>query len=154
VGKAKNAAERLDRHLCEARTNYRPVHNWIRSLARQGRVPKLKVLETVPEDQWEEAERRLIAEYRKTCKLLNVADGGAKPACTDEQLAKAGRKGRKAIAKASPELQAVWRAKRDLTRLLRRFEREGSWYYVYYLRFMMRVSAADKPELYGSWATL
>lgn len=145
------------KHIDERKLG-RPVNRWIRSLIEQGKTPRLGVLERVPTDQWEAAERRLIAEHRKTSKLLNLADGGAMPSQTKEQRVRAA-KACNAVQKSKPE---VWRrfvkAKQDLARLHARFSRETkspvSLRLAAYLRFWMRIDAARDPELYGAWANL
>ena len=81
VGKAKDSQKRLKTHILDRGRN-RPVCRWVNSVVESGKIPVLKVLEVVPDDQWEQAERRLIAEHRKTAKLLNLADGGAMPSQT------------------------------------------------------------------------
>ena len=141
VGKANNPKKRLKTHLYE-RGDRRPVNNWVKALVESGKAPVQRILETVPEDQWEEAERRLIAHYRQTCKLLNLADGGARPTQTLEQrraAAKEANKARKAKHPAEIELE---RANRDLSRLHARFLKGGSYRHAYQLKFMMRCYAA------------
>lgn len=83
VGKAYDAAKRLQTHVRDSRRRNSPVHCWIRKLAESGLRPQIKVLETVAGD-WREVERRLRAEYRAAGKLLNVADGGDEPHCSHE----------------------------------------------------------------------
>ena len=154
VGKAKDSGKRFKRHIDERRLN-RPVNLWVRSLIASGKVPALKVLEVVEDDKWEEAERRLIAEHRKTSKLLNLADGGAMPGQTEEQRKKAARASNE-VQKAKPE---AWRkfvkAKQEMARLYAIFSKNPrSYKHAAYLRFWMKIDAAKDPELYGSWANL
>lgn len=155
VGKANDAQKRLKTHLFERVMN-RPVNRWVKSLVAQGKAPKLLVLERVPADQWEEAERRLIAEHRKTGRLLNLADGGAMPSQTKEQRRKAAKASNQAQQQKSPEWRRWVRAKQDLARLHTKFLKEGgsSLKHAAALRFWMRIDAAKNPELYGSWASL
>jgi hypothetical protein len=153
VGKANNAQKRLKKHLFE-RVKSRPVNRWVKSLVDSGKAPVLKILETVPHDEWEEAERRLIAEHRKAGKLLNLADGGAMPSQTKAQ--------RKKAAIASNEAQRLypeaWKrlqsAKKDLGRMLARAMKDGDYAFAARLRFRLRLDAANRPDLYGSWASL
>jgi hypothetical protein len=157
VGKAKDAGKRFKKHIDE-RTLTRPVNRWVASLIRAGKTPVMRVLEIVPADQWEEAERRLIAEYRKTCKLLNVADGGAMPSQTKEQRKTAAKASLAVQAKKGPAWQKFVKAKQDIARMHSRFSKEThspvSMRLAAYLRFWMRIDAARDPELYGSWANL
>lgn len=157
VGKAKDANKRFKTHLTE-RVFTRPINNWVRALVAAGKLPVLKILETVEDDKWEEAERRLIAEYRKTCDLLNVADGGAMPSQTIEQRRKAAKASNEAQLRKHPAWRAHVKAKMDLGRLYARFSKEKhspiSLSLAAGLRFKMRIWAVERPELYGSWANL
>ena len=80
IGKANNAQARYKSHLTASKSRKTPVYCWIRKLATDGKAPVMQVLELVESD-WQEAERRLIAEYRIKGKLLNVAEGGDEPFC-------------------------------------------------------------------------
>lgn len=149
VGKAKNAAQRLRTHLLECKRHRRPIHNWLRALLRAKKTPSLRVLESVPEDQWEAAERRLIAQYRITARLLNVADGGAMPSQTALQRQNAAKAANKAVEKRSKEWKANHKANQDLSRLYTRLLKEKDYRNVYKLKFMMRCYAELKNS--PSW---
>lgn len=153
VGKAKNSQKRFKQHIAERYTK-RPVYFWIRGLIADGKTPTLKILEVVEDCEWEMAERRLIAEYRKTCKLLNLADGGAMPSQTKEQRKRAAVASNAAQRAKHPAWQKFVHAKRDMARLHGSFMRQKDYFYAYLLRFHMKISAADRPELYGSWANM
>lgn len=157
VGKANNAQERLKRHLLERLLN-RPINRWIKSLVSRGQTPVMRVLETVPSDQWEDAERRLIAEHRKTSRLLNVADGGAMPSQTIEQRKKAAKASLSIQAKKSAAEIEFVSAKKDIARLLSRFMKDGAktgnYYHAYMVRFYMRACYATRPERHATWANI
>ena len=153
VGKANSAARRFKTHIAE-RVLSRPVNRWIAALIKEGKTPVMRVLETVPDGQWEEAEKRLIALHRKTCKLLNLADGGAMPSQTKEQRQKAARASNEAQAKKLPEWKALQAAKKDMGRLHAKYMKQGDFSGAYKLKFIMRCHAANRPEWYGSWANL
>jgi hypothetical protein len=157
VGKANNAKKRLRTHAYE-RGYRRPVNNWVKSLIDQGKCPVMRILEVVPHEQWEEAERRLIAKHRETCKLLNLADGGAMPSQTKEQRRKAAKASNEVQMQRHPAWKKLVRAKQDYARLHSRYAKELdnpiSLSLAAKMRFMMRLWAADRPDLYGSWATL
>lgn len=153
VGKAKNSNERLKRHIGE-RNKGRPVNNWIRKMLADGKTPRVEVLEIVPIEQWEDAERRLIAHYRLTCDLLNLADGGAMPKPTIEQRQNSARAAYKAIATKHHGMLAVHKSRMEISKLHKNFLRKGDYKYAAKMRFLMRIWAADKPELYGCWAAL
>ena len=157
VGKAKNAAARLKRHILE-RGLGRPVNRWVKSLVENGRVPFMQVLETVAESEWEAAERRLIAECRKGSRLLNLADGGAMPSQTYEQRKRAAiASNRKQEAKSPAEIKFV-KAKQDMGRLYSRFMKDGaktgSYFHAYVLCFFMRAYYAADPKRHAIWASL
>jgi hypothetical protein len=154
VGKAKDAKKRFKRHL-EERSLTRPINNWVRSLVQAGKLPVLKVLETVEDGKWEEAERRLIAHYRQSCDLLNVADGGAMPSQTKEQRRKAARASNLSQMKKHPAVRAVLKANFEISRLHAKFMKQGDFFHAYHLKFMMRCWAAEDPVLSpASWQTL
>lgn len=77
VGKAINPHKRWLQHKADRNRVGRPVYNWLRREMDAGRSVNFAVLEWVPRDAWEVAERRLIAEHRKSGKLLNLAPGGS-----------------------------------------------------------------------------
>lgn len=153
VGKANNSQSRLSRHLNEAKHLNRPICLWIRGLLADGKVPIVRVLETVQDDAWKDAERRLIAEHRKTSNLLNLAPGGDMPSQTLEQRQNAARASWKAQNK-DPKMAAYLKAKRDHMRFYAEMKRKQKWDIVAHMRFMMKIHAADMPHLCGEWAAL
>lgn len=154
VGKANNAGKRLKTHLLE-RGLHRPVNRWVRSLVDQGKAPVLRVLETVPAAEWEGAERRLIAEHRKTANLLNLAEGGAMPSQTKDQRKRAAKASNAAQGKQHPAIRAVHKANFELSRLHGKFMRERSYIHAYMLKFRMRCYAADPNSISPpSWLAL
>ena len=83
IGKAQNSKRRLAAHLREARRRT-PVYDWIRKLRSMGLTPTVRVLSVTSD--WRHEERKLIAWGRALgCRLLNIADGGDQPACSQEQ---------------------------------------------------------------------
>lgn len=83
IGKANNAAKRLATHIRDSRRRDTPVYRWIRKLAVERLVPVMRVLDEA--DDWQGAERRLISVSRaQGDRLLNVAEGGDAPHCTQE----------------------------------------------------------------------
>jgi hypothetical protein len=154
IGKANNAEKRLKSHLSDARrNNKRPVCLWIQELTALGKLPVIRVIETVQLSEWKIAERRLIAHYRTTSNLLNLAPGGDMPSMTKEQRAENGRKMNAKFKASDPKWQRWVNAKRDMTRLYRRLQKKPN-YQTYWLRLYMKCCAANNPERYGSWATL
>lgn len=154
VGKALDAQKRFRVHLVERKLN-RPVNRWVKSLTDTGKVPVMRVLESVPYEQWEEAERRLIAKYRQTCKLLNLADGGAGPSQTKEQRKKAAKASNERQKLLHPAIQAVKKANFEMSRLHAKFLKHGDFYHAYHMKFMMRCYAADPYSITpASWLTL
>lgn len=154
VGKANNAAQRLKSHITNCHRVHTPVTSWIAALLKAGKLPVMKVMEVVAKDEWEAAERRLIAQHRLTAKLLNVADGGAVPHQTRDQRRNAARAANESMSKRSKAWKQFQAAKRDMGRLLASYMKGGHFAQAYALRFRMKLRAADKPHYYGSWATL
>lgn len=150
IGKAKDSMARLRRHITEAKLN-RPVNVWVRGLIAQQKIPLVKVLEVVPDDQWEMAERRLIAHYRKTEDLLNLAEGGAMPSMSKEQRQKAAKATNKARDELAPEWHRFQQTKMNVSRLRAQFMRKGDYWFAYKLYFYMRLKAFESPHLHAEW---
>lgn len=104
IGKANNAARRLEGHLRDATRRKMHLYNWISKLVREGLVPVCRVLCTT--DNWEFEERRLIFENRLTGRLLNIADGGNAPKTTCASC-RAGA--RAALAKRPKNIMRMYR---------------------------------------------
>lgn len=79
IGKTDNVERRLSQHLQAAlmRNLIRPSCEWIRMLALRGVSPGIRVLKTVPLEQWAVAERAEILAYRVDGhQLTNATEGG------------------------------------------------------------------------------
>lgn len=76
VGKSDNPIYRFRRHLKDDSDTHKS--RWIRTLLRNGKFPKLRVLQAVRFDEWQEAERYWIAQFRY-CELTNSTEGGIGP---------------------------------------------------------------------------
>jgi len=81
VGKTMAYRSRLRQHISAARKGKTyHVYCWIRKLLREQIRPEIRLIETVvPGGDWVAAERRLIAQYRKSSDLTNIGDGGECP---------------------------------------------------------------------------
>lgn len=118
IGKTKNPANRLYRHLsnaargCENQRSY----EWIRELQRKGLRPSLEIIFTVPiAEDWRAHERRVIADARaKGWPLTNTAAGGAGVVFLDKRSAVAAKAARQAgftervRAQMSASIKAAW----------------------------------------------
>jgi len=90
IGKANDSQKRFKNHLSNT-TKY-PVSIWIRELRLKHLIPVMEIIEITDEDNWEEAEIRLIREFKeKGFNLLNIAKGGNQPFCSIEVRANNGR---------------------------------------------------------------
>lgn len=78
VGKADKPAHRLTGHLFHAkRGELTRKARWIKGLLYQGLLPEMFILEAVPIEGWQEAERFWIAYLRAIgCPLVNHCAGG------------------------------------------------------------------------------
>jgi hypothetical protein len=80
VGKTACTEERLRGHLYETQTKHTYKGKWLAQLRREGLKPELVILEEVPEEVWQDAERRQITLYRAAgARLTNGTDGGEGP---------------------------------------------------------------------------
>lgn len=73
IGKTNNPRRRIGQHVRDCRRGCSEKDRWVSALLSQGKRPELRILELA--NDWEEAERRLIAEHQDE-NLLNVASGG------------------------------------------------------------------------------
>jgi len=146
IGKARDSMQRFYRHMKDRNRRDYPVYRWINKLVSKGKSPDMIVLET--SDNWPEAERRLIELSRaKGCRLLNVAEGGNEPYCSNEQRAANGRR-LVAELKASPEMTRIREMKRYLSVAIKNgYGSNGA-------RAKLRVAAAKRPDLFGIFATI
>jgi len=101
IGKAKNLKKRVIEHLKLRERTYK--NNWLKSIVALGLKPKVKVLEIVNDDDWQDKERYYIKYYKDLgCRLTNMTEGGEGIDFTDvirQKISKA-NKGRKPSRKA------------------------------------------------------
>jgi NUMOD3 motif len=80
VGKTRGTLHaRLRTHLNDVRRGrvYIPRQKWMAALLASGRTPSITVLQTVPTERWQDAERGWILSLRSFgCSLLNATGGG------------------------------------------------------------------------------
>jgi hypothetical protein len=166
IGKAKNPAERFKKHLIESRSGRRshyPVYQWMNKLSREGLLPKLIVLASSISMEWEILETEMISQHRQELgrTLLNVADGGDQPRCSDEQ--------RKVNAlKMNAVLDARGRhspIKRGSTLAKAHYLKKRVAYYINHIDRMpkdkaesflnkLRDAGAKRPDLFGEYRYL
>lgn len=148
IGKAKDSAARLKRHLRDAKRRRTPLYDWVRSLASEGLAPGVAVIRTVPDEGWRSAEIEEIALARKAgLRLLNLADGGDEPYCPHHVRVENGR--RAAISRTStPQKAALFKMKREIGLALSKgWLREET-------KAKLRLAAAQNPRLFGEYASL
>lgn len=126
VGKANDPRARFLQHKAKRNTGRTPLYAWLRTAPGA----TLSVLEWVPVDAWEEAERRHIAEYRKSGVLLNVAKGGNQPSPPVGEYA-----------------QRVWEIKKKFARLWRTMPEESKDRLRARLMPAFRRWAQESPEI-------
>lgn len=146
IGKANNVAARLDRHIRDMWRRDYPVYMWMRKLSRDGRAPRIEIIESA--EDWKAAESRLIAHHRAAgARLLNLADGGDQPLCTDEQRKINGDKLTKILSQ-DKRVAAFRRAKMALGHALRQGYANNA------TRQGMRLLAIKVPHIFGCWANI
>lgn len=77
IGRTNDPERRLKEHLGNYHRKDSYCQRWIQSVLRQGKQPRLKVIEECNEDTWKVRECHWIAFYRaKGYQLTNITDGG------------------------------------------------------------------------------
>jgi hypothetical protein len=118
IGKANDPDARLKSHMRDSLRRNTPVYCWIKKLLDAQSRPVMRVMEWTSD--WQEAEKRLIAEYRIAgARLLNLADGGNEPACSRHVRASNGVK----VARGRDK--DVWALTRRMGELLRWLQTNG-----------------------------
>lgn len=75
IGKSNNPQKRLHSHLTDGRMNHR--RNWLLSLKKENKLPKVEILDTVKIEEWAFWEQHYISLYRSFgFNLLNRTCGG------------------------------------------------------------------------------
>lgn len=144
IGKAQDSQKRLKGHLLETRRKS-PLYDWIASLRAKGSTPDIQVL--MVSWDWRASEKQMIAQYRETHRLLNLADGGDEPKCSKEQRAANGRNNSRKVH-SDPTAKAIWRAKQALGLALKRGDLSDA------VKAKMRHAAALYPHIFGNWANI
>jgi len=90
VGKSVHPKRRLCGHL--RASNHSHLTNWLKELKRQGLLPTLHILQTVPNDNWAWAERLWIATAKTMgARLVNGSPGGLGGSSKGLQFSEVGR---------------------------------------------------------------
>lgn len=146
IGQSKDSAERLKRHIRDARRRTTPVYLWISELASKGLVPVVKVLEVT--ENGDDGERKQIELSRaRGDHLLNVSDGGKHIFISDEQRSANGKIMNERLA-ANKKLHQITKIKRQIASALK----EG--HVTNETRAKLRYAAWKRPDLFGLWLTL
>ena len=75
VGKSDNPSIRFNRHIRDRAHTHKT--NWIKQLSELGLLPKIKIIDEVPIENWQHWERYYISYYRNIgCKLVDITEGG------------------------------------------------------------------------------
>jgi len=128
IGKANCSNARLKSHLGACKRGRTPVRIWLASLLADGKLPILRVLETIPAEQWELAERAAIKNARDGgADLLNVAKGGNQP---------------------EPIRDRVYFLNRELGRMLKQGRVSAE------AKAKLRYASMKRPDLFPNWARL
>lgn len=144
IGKAHNTASRFKQHLREVRRRNTPLYAWIGKMLGMGLPPTARVSIMCRAEHWQEVEIAAIAAGRaEGMALLNVAEGGDKPACSQE-VRKA--MGARLNAPVSPKVARLRYLKRMLGQAMRRGEVGEA------TKAKMRAAAVRHPALLGDWA--
>lgn len=121
IGKTNNPKRRLFQHI-KGRADQRitPVRSWVASLVCQGIEPGMITIEQCEEEIWEDRERHWIKHFKDSgFEILNVAEGGNQPACSNEQRRK------NAIRSAATRERGIWLLLRQFGMYVKEMERAG-----------------------------
>lgn len=157
IGKANDAAKRLEGHMRETRRRT-PLYDWLRKLSTQGTLPGLIILHECDGD-WREDERSLIAEARRRGdRILNVADGGDEPFCPAEVRRENGRRQVRRLTGLEPypgwTLSDEGFIVQTYNRVLRLLVSRGYPEKAEEVRGRMRKRYAEDPKAFGCWANV
>ena len=142
IGKSDNPSRRLKEHMREQRRRT-PLYDWLRKHGQ----PELRILEANCAD-WQEAERRLIAQHRLLgSPLLNLADGGDQPKCPREVQVSNG-KALNARLRANPLDARIRYLKVSMGRRLARGELNDEQI------AKLRYCARKAPHIFGKYRNL
>lgn len=148
VGKANDVVARLGSHLRDCRRRNSPVHSWLISLTSLGLFPQIQILCSVPYSEWCVAERDWIFIYRSIYSdLLNLADGGDEPLCSQNQRVLNGRIAARSRV-STPFKARVNYLKQQIGMLLRHGVVSEE------VKNKLRYAAARRPDLFGLWASI
>lgn len=158
VGKANNVEARFKSHLKDCHTRNTPVYHWIRSLLKKNAVPVIKVLEVADESTWVDAEIRLIAKFRASGRLLNLAEGGNEPYQTVEQRKKNALLMNALLMNRTEKEKALHQAKRRIASLYAEAKKDGKtsgdWSLAERMRLKMVELSESRPLLFRNWSDL
>lgn len=151
IGKANNPEKRLKSHMRDSVRRDYPVYRWIRKLSAAGKSPVMKVLSSHIGDEWMQAEREAIDNYRENgCRLLNVAIGGIEPYCSDELRSKNGKDLIKRI-RTDDLVGKVWQLKRWAGDMMRDLKKRNDQEGIEMLKARMRNMANLMPDHFPLW---
>ncbi len=150
IGKANDSLKRLASHLRETRRKT-PLYSWIESLRKQGLTPNVTVI--CQSKDWVSDEKRIIAEYRNTHRLLNIADGGDEPKCSIETRAANGKKVAESIH-SDPKRKYIWNIKKAMAESLRWAKTNGKTELYNRIIDKLQVAGRRSPQIFGNFLTL
>ena len=147
IGKANNSVRRLKDHIRETRRKT-PLYRWISKLSALGMKPDMSVICVSLSDEWQGLECAIISQYRESHHgLLNVADGGDEPYCTDSVRSANGKLLAQRIAD-DPIFARVCAIKKQLGTALKLGQVPER------TKAKLRECARNRPDLFGAWAAV
>lgn len=147
VGKTVNLKRRLSGHIRDAFRKSLPVNNWVAKRLLQGLGFDAKVLELCSLQNWQEREKHWIAFHRSSDFLLNVAEGGAAPFCSQKQRRENALLATQERSK-TPLQKRVWEIKREIGQMNKKGILTDE------LKANLHLAAQKAPAIFGAWAFL
>lgn len=135
IGKSNNPQTRFKQHIHESKKGNTKLHQWIRANPDS---LELTTIACAIDDDWQTLEQNVIAQYRQTNSLLNIAKGGNQPSRDS----------------SDPFKNRVWILKKAVARILKEWEKLPSSEKIEEKKAMLRYAAWKRPELFGEYKSL
>lgn len=135
IGKSDDPKKRLKQHIYDSKRRNTKLHQWIR---KNPNSVELIILAYAISNDWQSLEKQMIAQYKESGKLLNIAKGGNQPFRDENDSFK----------------RKVWIIKNFMARLVNEWKNIPTTEKIEERKAMLRYAAWKKPELFGEWKYL
>jgi hypothetical protein len=142
IGKANDMQKRFYSHMRDSKRKT-PLYSWIRSMAKKGQKPEMRLIKETSQGNWEFDEIEAIKTARENgVRLLNLADGGNEPKCSMEVRAKNGKMSHRG------KFPNIFRAKKGLGKILNFYIKQGDETKADFIRYVIsKVNAIPTEKM-------